>query len=97
MKKLLILPILLLSACATKPTGLATPVKVPDLPPSLSVRPKPLPMLTDPSFGAIIQDSNNTDIAYNEVTWQLNNILDFYGCVQKVLNENGDPKVCLNK
>lgn len=93
MRKLIIASLIFLSACAhDTDIGLANPVKIPDLPLSLAIRADRLPDLTDPSMGAQQIDSTATDIKYNNVAFQVNNLIDLYQCVQKSINEKKDIK-----
>lgn len=78
-----------MSACAEKQinVGMAQPVQVPEMPVELSTKATRLPDITDPSFSNIILDGADTDIQYNSVSHQLNNLIDFYNCVRIAVNE----------
>ena len=93
--KYCILPLcLLLAACQTT-TGLAPNARIPDLPANLEKKAGPLPQLTDPSMGALVRDGAATDMQYNSVATQTNNLIDLYNCVKTSMNDKKDPKECL--
>ena len=95
MKKVLIL-LFALSACThTSDTGLTTHVQIPDLPSNLAQKAGPLPPLKDPTMGGLVEDGTNTDMQYNSVSHQLNNLIDLYNCVKTSINEKKDIKTCL--
>jgi len=96
MKKLFIIGCLMLSACATTPTGLAPAPEMPDLPPSLAKPAKQLPPLTDPTVDGNQLEGARDDQQYNEIAWQLNTIIKAWGCVKKALAERKDATGCLN-
>ena len=95
MRKVLVL-LFALSACTHGPdTGLAPAVQIPDLPSNLAQKAGPLPPLTDPNIGPLINDATNTDMQYNSVSHQLNSVIDIYNCVKTSINEKKDIKTCL--
>lgn len=98
MKKLLVLPLILfLTACATTDNGagsLAKPVQVPELPANLSKKADRLPPITDNTMGGLTIDGAETDIKYNTVAHQLNNLIDVYECVRVSMNEKRNPEEC---
>ena len=99
MKKFSIILVALLMACAHKPdTGLADPVKVPELPAYLAKRPESLPQLSDPTMGALVTIGAQDDSKYNDVSIQLNKFITFYQCVQKAVNDKNETELedCLN-
>ena len=96
MKKIAVITCLLLSACATTPTGLAPAPEMPDLPPSLAKPAKQLPPLIDPTMGGSQLDGARDDMTYNEVSWQLNTIIKAWACVKKALAERKDATGCFN-
>ena len=85
---------LLLVACKTT-TGLAPDPRIPDLPSNLEKKAEQLPPITDPSMGGIVRDGTSTDMLYNSVSTQLNNLIDLYNCVKISMNDKKDPKECL--
>lgn len=97
MRKLVLLPILLMvSACATtsgKPG--VEPVKVPPLPAPLAQKAERLPDLTDNTMGGRELDGAATDRKYNEVSHRLNSIITLYQCVEKSINNRENPNSCL--
>lgn len=97
MKKFLILvAAIALSACKTVPdTGLAKPVQIPELPANLAVKAKSLPPITDNTMGGLVIEGANTDMKYNEVAHQLNNVIDLYNCIRVSINEKKEIKTCL--
>jgi hypothetical protein len=99
MKYLLISAVsLALVGCAHKeeePTSLGTPVRIPEMPSNLAVKAKPLPPITDNTMGGLVIDGTNTDMKYNEVAHQLNNLIDLYDCVKLSINEKKDINTCL--
>lgn len=95
-KQIVLILALTLSACTTKPgPGLAKPIQVPELPSNLAVKAKALPPITDNTMGGLVIDGANTDMKYNEVAHQLNNVIDLYNCVKISINEKKDIKTCL--
>ena len=97
MKKLILIPALLLSACATTSQGNpgVEPVKVPSLPPVLAVKAERLPDLTDNTMGGRELDGAATDRAYNDVAHRLNSVITLYQCVEKSINNKENPNNCL--
>lgn len=84
---------LLLAACKHAPdTGLATPVQIPDLPPNLAQKAGPLPDLTDPTMGGLVRDGVQSDMQYNSVSHQLNNVIDLYNCIKTSINTKKEIK-----
>jgi hypothetical protein len=85
--RLLIAAVFLLTGCAT--TQPSEVVKLPDLPAHLQVRATPLPKLIDPSMASQINDSVATDMKYNAVANQLNQVLAIYDCI-KIADQKKD-------
>lgn len=83
-----------LSGCCT-PTPPPNSVRIPDLPPQLQIRAQPLPKLIDPTMAAQTNDSVNTDMKYNAVATQLNQVLTIYDCIKVAVNDKKDIKDCL--
>lgn len=71
-------------------------VQIPDAPPELLVKAKPLPELTDPTMGGLVHDGVQTDIIYNDVGYRYNKLIDLYVCVQDSVNNKKDLDKCLN-
>lgn len=98
MKKLLVLPLLLvLSACAGKNDdvgSISKPVQVPELPANLSKKAESLPPIKDNTMGGLTIDGAETDIKYNGIAHQLNNLIDVYECVRVSMNEKRNPEEC---
>lgn len=86
-----------LIGCSTKAPdiGLAPPVSVPNPPPSLVMRAEPLPEITETSMGSMATGRATDSQQYNKVAHQLNNLIDFYACVQENLN-NRETEKCFN-
>lgn len=85
-----------LVACSHKPeTGLALGPRIPDLPANLAKKAGPLPPITDASMGGLVLEGTASDMKYNEVSHQLNNLIDVYNCVKISINEKKDIKDCL--
>lgn len=97
MKRLILIPALLLSACASTSQGNpgVEPVKVPALPPALAVKAERLPDLTDNTMGGRELDGAATDRAYNEIAHRLNSIITVYLCVEKSINNKENADSCL--
>lgn len=87
---------LFLGACAHN-TGLAKPVQIPELPANLAEKARALPEITDASMGNLVVDGVNSDMQYNSVSIQLNNLIDLYNCVKVSINEKKDIKSCLQQ
>lgn len=85
MKKLLIIAVLLLSAC--KETGLAPQVQIPPLPNNLAQKATQLPTSTDLTLQGQVRDNTNNITAYNEKAIQVNNLIDLYNCVRDSINK----------
>lgn len=83
-----------LSGCCT-PTPTPNVVRIPDLPANLQLRAAPLPKLIDPTMAAQTNDSVNTDMKYNAVATQLNQVLTIYDCIKVAVNEQKNMKECL--
>jgi hypothetical protein len=96
MKKLVLISALLLTACATTPTGLAKDPVMPDLPPPLNEKAQPLPPLTDNTMGGLQVQGAEDDKQYNKVRRQNNTIIDAWACVKKALAEKKDATACFN-
>lgn len=98
MKKILVLPFLLvLAACAHTDDGagsLAKPIQVPELPASLSKKAERLPPIQDNTMGGLVIDGAETDMQYNSIAHQLNNLIDVYECVRVSMNEKRNPEEC---
>lgn len=93
MKKVLILfAALSLTACASKPTGLAPAVQIPPLPANLAQKAEPLPPITDPTMGGLVQANIDSSKKYNAVSFQLNKLIDLYGCVMDAVNNKKELK-----
>lgn len=96
MKKLVLLPMILaLSACLGTSTDGVVPVKMPALPPTLTVKAERLPDLTDNTMGGRELDAAETDRKYNAVAHQVNSIITLYQCVEKSINNRENPETCL--
>lgn len=92
MKKLILALALLTSACAGKQTGLAPAVQVPPLPGNLAQKAEPLPPITDPTMGGLVQANVDTSKRYNAVSFQLNKIIDLYVCIRDAVNNKEEPQ-----
>lgn len=92
MKKLILALALLTTACAGKQTGLAPAVQVPPLPGNLAQKAEPLPPITDPTMGGLVQANVDTSRRYNAVSFQLNKIIDLYVCVKDAVNNKKEIK-----
>lgn len=93
MKKLIIVAALAVSACAHKPdTGLAPAVQIPPLPGNLAQKPEPLPPITDPTMGGLVQANVDTSKKYNAVSFQLNKVIALYECVRDAVNNKKELK-----
>lgn len=97
MRKLIVLPILLMvSACgATTGNPGVKPVSIPPLPEVLAQRAERLPDLTDNTMGGRELDAAETDRRYNAVAHQVNSIITLYQCVEKSINNRENPNNCL--
>jgi hypothetical protein len=91
-KKLILALALLTTACAGKQTGLAPAVQVPPLPGNLAQKAEPLPPITDPTMGGLVQANVDTSKRYNAVSFQLNKIIDLYICVKDAVNDKKELK-----
>lgn len=93
MKKLIIVAALLVSACASKPdTGLAPAVQIPPIPENLAQKAEPLPPITDPTMGGLVQANVQSSKQYNSVSFQLNKLIDLYNCVRDSVNNKKEFK-----
>lgn len=92
MKKLILALALLTTACAGKETGLAPAVQVPPLPGNLAQKAEPLPPITDPTMGGLVQANVDTSKRYNAVSFQLNKIIDLYVCIKDAVNDKKEPQ-----
>jgi hypothetical protein len=92
MKKLILALALLTTACAGKETGLAPAVQIPPLPGNLAQKAEPLPPITDPTMGGLVQANVDTSKRYNAVSFQLNKIIDLYICVKDAVNDKKELK-----
>lgn len=92
MKKLILALALLTTACAGKQTGLAPAVQIPPLPGNLAQKAEPLPPITDPTMGGLVQANVDTSKRYNAVAFQLNKIIDLYICVKDAVNNKEELK-----
>lgn len=93
MRLVALLPIvLLLSACASKDTGLAPAVQIPPLPANLAQKAEPLPPITDPTMGGLVQANIDSSKRYNAVSFQLNKLIDLYSCVKEAVNTKKELK-----
>lgn len=93
MKKLIIVAALLVSACAAdKGTGLAPAVQIPPIPENLAQKPKPLPPITDPTMGGLVQANVQSSREYNSVSFQLGKLIDLYNCVRDSVNNKKEMK-----
>lgn len=89
---------LCLSACKTDDTFVGpgvVSVQVPNLPATLSTRAEALPPITDATMGGMVLDGVAADRQYNDVAWQLNNLIVFYNCIQSSINNKTDTEECL--
>jgi hypothetical protein len=91
-KKLILALALLTTACAGKQTGLAPAVQIPPLPGNLAQKAEPLPPITDPTMGGLVQANVDTSKRYNAVSFQLNKIIDLYICVKDAVNNKEELK-----
>lgn len=96
MRKLVLLPALLLGACFgnSPDTGLATNIKLPELPANLAVKAQSLPPITDNTMGGLVTDGADSDMRYNAEAHQKNKLIDLYNCVKDAIN-NGKEIKCL--
>lgn len=85
---------LLLSACATNSTGLAPAVQIPPLPENLAQKAKALPLSNDLTMGGQVKDNTHNIREYNEVSIQLNHVIDVYNCMRDSINNKKELK-CL--
>ena len=92
MKKLILTFALLTTACADKQTGLAPAVQIPPLPGNLAQKAEPLPPITDPTMGGLVQANVDTSKRYNAVSFQLNKVIDLYVCVKDAVNNKKELK-----
>lgn len=95
-----LLPLLLLSACATTNGGMVdsvTPVRVPDLPPALAEKVERLPDITDDTLGGQVEAGIEADIAYNDVAFKYNSLIDLYNCVRVSINEKVELEKCFDE
>lgn len=93
MKKLIVVAALLTSACANKPdTGLAPAVQIPPIPENLAQKAEPLPPVTDPTMGGLVQANIQSSRQYNSVSFQLNKLIDLYNCVRDSVNNKKEFK-----
>lgn len=92
MKKLVLALALLTAACAGKQTGLAPAVQIPPLPGNLAQKAEPLPPITDPTMGGLVQANVDTSRKYNAVSFQLNKVIDLYECVKEAINNKKELK-----
>lgn len=92
MKKLILAFALLTTACAGKQTGLAPAVQIPPLPGNLAQKAEPLPPITDPTMGGLVQANVDTSKRYNAVSFQLNKVIDLYVCVKDAVNNKKELK-----
>lgn len=93
---------LLIALAGCKHTGIdlqlpeTKPIQVPELPAELAKPAQKLPPLTDNTMGGRELDAVETDKKYNEVVFQVNNLIVFYKCVRQSVNERKDLERCLN-
>lgn len=92
MKKVIIAVAFLLSACATPDTGLAPAVQIPPLPENLAQKPEPLPPITDPSMGGLVEANIESTKKYNAVSFQLDRVIELYNCVRDAVNNKKEFK-----
>lgn len=86
-----------LAGCQTKPElpiGLAVPPKMPSLPSNLAKKAYNLPPMADRSLVGAHLDGVAVDRKYNDVSEQLNTIIDAWSCVADALNNKVDPNTC---
>lgn len=74
--------------------GSAPAPKMPALPDSLSKRATALPPITDATVAGQQRDAIATDRRYNDVSRQLNSVIDAWGCVLDALNNEKDATAC---
>lgn len=92
MRKLVLAFALLTAACGGKETGLAPAVQIPPLPGNLAQKAEPLPPITDPSMGGLVQANVDTSKKYNAVSFQLNKVITLYECVRDAVNNKKELK-----
>jgi hypothetical protein len=101
MKKLALLPLLLLAGCfdeghKVESTGLGYQAQIPELPPELAIKAKALEPITDATMGGTQIQGAKDDMQYNSVAHQNNALIDIYNCVRNAVNNKGeDLKKCL--
>lgn len=94
-KSLLIVSILLLSACkTTEDTGLAASVQIPPIPEKLAQRAGQLQASGDVTMGGQVKDNTNNIQEYNAKAFQVNDLIDLYNCVREAVNNKKEIK-CL--
>lgn len=97
MKRLIILSMLLLSACGEEKVlnvGITAPPEIPALPDDLSKRAGKLPPIENGKLDTIILDGARTDAIYNDVAHRLNSLQDLYNCVRISHNTNKPYSDC---
>jgi len=98
-KILIVIASLTLVGCATTheftPDGV-TPVRIPDLPAGLSIKANQMPQIESNSMGAHVSAGVDADIAYNDVAFKYNHLIDLYNCVKQSINNKTDLKECLD-
>ena len=92
MKKLVLVVSLLLTACGGKETGIAPAVQIPPIPANLAQKADPLPSITDPTMGGLVQANIESSKKYNAVSFQLNKLIDLYDCVKEAVNNKKELK-----
>lgn len=92
MKKLVLVVSLLLTACGGKETGIAPAVQIPPIPANLAQKADPLPPITDPTMGGLVQANIESSKKYNAVSFQLNKLIDLYDCVKEAVNNKKELK-----
>ncbi len=97
MKRLIILSMLLLSACGQEKVinvGIATPPEIPALPDDLATRASKLPPIKSGKLEDVILDGATTDALYNDVAIRLNSLQDLYNCIRISHNTNKPYSDC---
>lgn len=98
--RLIVFTLLLLSACShTEDTPVVgvTPVRVPDLIEPLNQKATRLPSISDRTMGGQVEAGIEAEIAYNDVAFRYNKLIDLYNCVKTSINNETEIKQCLGE
>ncbi|GAA0767020.1 hypothetical protein GCM10009434_05000 [Brevundimonas olei] len=94
---LILIMVLALSACATKPVPVVPkPVEMPALPAALAQKAEPLPALRATDLNGHLLEGADSDRRYNEVRDRHNALIDLYECVRLALLDGTDALRCLS-